>query len=97
MLKLNINESAEKFDVQTFIEQFKYILGWDLVDDQQRKVYRDYFGKQMGAFFEPIYIQYDMAKYDNNKELMQKMSDSKKLCDEIYKQLDKDYKDMKNM
>lgn len=42
---LNINESAEKFDVQTFIEQFKYILGWDLVDDQQRKVYRDYFGK----------------------------------------------------
>ena len=44
---LNINESAEKFDVQTFIEQFKYILGWDLVDDQQRKVYRDYFGKQM--------------------------------------------------
>lgn len=38
-----------------------------------------------------------MAKYDNNKELMKKMSDSKKLCDEIYKQLDKDYKDMKNM
>ena len=51
----------------------------------------------MGAFFEPIYIQYDMAKYDNNKELMKKMSDSKKLCYEIYKQLDKDYKDMKNM
>lgn len=38
-----------------------------------------------------------MAKYDNNKELMKKMSDSKKLCDKIYKQLDKDYKDMKNM
>ena len=38
-----------------------------------------------------------MAKYDNNKELMKKMSDSKKLCNEIYKQLDKDYKDMKNM
>lgn len=38
-----------------------------------------------------------MAKYDNNKELMKKMSDSIKLCDEIYKQLDKDYKDMKNM
>ena len=35
-----------------------------------------------------------MAKYDNNKELMQKMSDSKKLCDEIYKQLDKDMKNM---
>lgn len=51
----------------------------------------------MGAFFEPIYIQYDMAKYDNNKELMKKMSDSKKLCDEIYKQLDKDYNDMKDM
>ena len=94
---LNINESTGKFDVQTFIEQFKYILGWDLVDDQQRKVYRDYFGKQMGAFFEPIYIQYDIAKYNNNKELMQKMSDSKKLCDEIYKQLDKDYNDMKDM
>lgn len=28
---------------------------------------------------------------------MKKMSDSKKLCDEIYKQLDKDYNDMKDM
>ena len=25
------------------------------------------------------YIQYDMAKYNNNKELMKKMSDSKNL------------------